>query len=126
MKKTLIAAAAVMAAMATPALSADLGVSFQWGPTKKCFDSKSPPFNITGVPKETKTLTFRMVDRNAMGFEHGGGKVAFNGKAAIPYGAFRYKGPCPPSGSHNYSWTVKALDAGGKTLAEGKAAKMFP
>lgn len=109
-----------------PAFAAGMSVSFDWGPTKKCFDPKSPPFSITGVPTGTRTLTFRMVDRNAPDFDHGGGEVAFGGQRAIPYGAFRYRGPCPPQGSHTYAWTVKALDAGGKVLATGTAQRKFP
>ncbi|WP_420960081.1 phospholipid-binding protein [Brucella sp. IR073] len=106
--------------------AADMSVSFEWGPTKKCFDPKSPPFKLASVPAETKTLEFRMVDMNALAYNHGGGKLPYNGQAAVPYGAFRYQGPCPPSGSHTYSWTVKALDAKGKVLATAKARKMFP
>lgn len=113
-------------AIATPAAATELGVAFEWRPTKKYFDSKSPPFTITKVPPETRTLTFRMVDRNAPSYNHGGGKVAYRGESQISYGAFRYKGPCPPSGSHTYSWTIKALDAKGKTVAEGKSSKKFP
>lgn len=122
-----VAAAALAGAIATaPALAAGMTVSFDWGPTKKCFDPKSPPFRVSGVPAGTKTLTFTMVDRDAVDFHHGGGKVAYAGQNQIPYGAFRYKGPCPPQGSHTYAWTVKALDAGGKILATENVEKRFP
>lgn len=109
-----------------PAFAAGMSVTFDWGATKKCFDPKSPPFRLSGVPAGTKTLTFRMVDRNAPDFNHGGGEVAYSGQSAIPYGAFHYQGPCPPQGSHTYSWTVKALDGSGKVLATGNATKKFP
>jgi len=108
----------------TGAAQAGMGVSFDWGPTKKCFDPKSPPMRLSGVPDGTRTLDIRMVDRNAV-FNHGGGKVAYTGQKSLPYGAFRYKGPCPPS-PHIYRFTVKALDAGGKTLATATAEKRFP
>jgi len=107
------------------AAQADMGVNFQWGPTKKCFDAKSPPMQLTGVPEGTAKLDIRMVDRNAVGFNHGGGKIAYSGNS-LPYGAFKYRGPCPPSGSHTYQFTVKALDGKGKTIATAKASKKFP
>jgi phosphatidylethanolamine-binding protein (PEBP) family uncharacterized protein len=109
----------------TPAL-ADMSASFDWGPTKKCFDTRSPPFTVTGVPAGTAKLDFRMQDRDATSYPHGGGKVAYTGKNAIPYGAFRYNGPCPPApATHNYRFTVKALDAKGKTLATTQVEKSF-
>src|ERR1700730_8366908 len=37
------------------------------------------------------------------------------------------RGPCPPEHQRlNYRWTVKALDAGGKTLATTSATSPFP
>lgn len=102
-----------------------MGISFEWGPTKKCFDAKSPPIKLSDVPQGTTQLDVKMVDTNAMSFNHGGGKVAYKGQAALPYGAVKYKGPCPPSGTHYYSITVKALDASGKTLATAKDKKPF-
>jgi phosphatidylethanolamine-binding protein (PEBP) family uncharacterized protein len=123
MRKLVLAAA--LTACATGAVAADMGVAFEWGPTKKCFDSKSPPISVSGVPAGTKTLEIKMIDKNATGFNHGGGKVAYSGKAQLPYGAFRYKGPCPPEGTHFYKITVNALDASGKKLASGSATKPF-
>ncbi|APX69025.1 MULTISPECIES: phospholipid-binding protein [unclassified Brucella] len=117
--------AATLSFCATGAMAADLNVSFNWGPTKKCFDPKSPPISVTNVPAGTKTLEIRMIDRNAS-FNHGGGKVAYTGKSQLPYGAFRYKGPCPPDGVHHYKITVNALDADGKKLASGSATQPFP
>jgi phosphatidylethanolamine-binding protein (PEBP) family uncharacterized protein len=105
---------------------ADMSVSFDWGPTAKCFDKKSPPISLSGVPAGTTKLDIQMTDRNKMDFRHGGGKVAYDGKSALPYGAFRYTGPCPPPPQkHKYRFTVKALDAKGKILATAQAEKMF-
>lgn len=101
------------------------GMSFSWGPTKKCFDSKSPPITLAAVPKETVKVRFRMVDLDAPGYPHGGGTVAYSGKDQIAYGAFRYKGPCPPS-PHTYTITAEALDAKGKVIAKASARKRFP
>lgn len=98
---------------------------FEWGPTEDCFDPNSPPFEISGIPQGTASLSFRMVDLQVPDYPHGGGSVAYAGTGSIPYGAFKYKGPCPPS-PHTYEFTVKALDASGKVLATAKARKRFP
>ena len=109
-----------------PAIPASaMSLSFSWGPTKKCFDSKSPPMRVKGVPKGTKKLRFRMVDLNAPNYPHGGGTVRWRGKSSIPYGAFRYKGPCPPN-PHTYRFTVEALDGKNKVLAKARAKRRFP
>ncbi len=93
MRTKLILAAALILA---PACAQAMSVSFTWGPTKKCFDSKSPPMTVRGVPKGTKSLDIRMKDLNAPNYPHGGGRVTYKGKKRLPYGAFRYRGPCPP------------------------------
>lgn len=111
-------------AIASPA-AAGMSASFDWGPTKKCFDTSSPPFKVTGVPQGTAKLSFKMTDLDAPGYNHGGGKVDFSGQSAIPYGAFRYKGPCPPT-RHKYRFTIKALDAKGKELGKATATRSFP
>jgi phosphatidylethanolamine-binding protein (PEBP) family uncharacterized protein len=102
-----------------------MSVSFEWGPTKKCFDPKSPPIALSGVPEGTKNLAIKMTDLNAVDYNHGGGTVAYSGQKSLPYGAFRYQGPCPPS-RHTYQFTVKALDGSGKVLATAKARRPFP
>lgn len=107
-----------------PSSASAMGLSFSWGPTKKCFDSKSPPMKVSGVPKGTVKLKFRMVDLNAPGYNHGGGTVKYKGSGKLGYGAFRYKGPCPPA-PHVYKFTVKAVNAKGKTLAKASAKKRF-
>lgn len=99
-------------------------MSFEWGPTGKCFDSKSPPIKLSGVPKGTAKLRFRMRDLDAPNYHHGGGTVAYSGANSLPYGAFRYKGPCPPS-PHVYRFSVDALDAKGKKLGSATAKKRF-
>ena len=120
----LLLACSIIAGLTTVA-HADMRVSFEWGPTKKCFDVNSPPFKLSGVPSGTASLDFQMTDRNAPTFHHGGGRVAYKGQASVPYGAFKYKGPCPPSGVHTYAFTVKALDGRGKTLATAEASQDF-
>lgn len=104
---------------------ARMGLSFEWGPTQKCFDPKSPPMSLSGVPKDTESLDIRMVDLDATGYPHGGGKVAYQGQKSLAYGAFTYKGPCPPK-PHRYQFTAKAIDASGKVLATATARSKFP
>lgn len=120
----IILACAISLVMAGSAM-ADMKASFEWGPTGKCFDSKSPPFKVSGVPAGTTKLSFFMRDLDAPDFRHGGGKVDYSGQADLPYGAFRYKGPCPPQ-KHRYRFEIKALDAKGKELGKAVAAKSFP
>lgn len=117
-------------ALAMPSLlvaqTSPFSVDFTWQGTASCFDPKSPPFTLAGVPAGTQRLTFVMKDLDAPGFTHGGGAVAFTGQTQVDRGAFAYKGPCPPSGQHTYQWTVVAQDAAGKTLATATVAKKFP
>lgn len=122
MKLVIAAAAAILAS--SPAM-AEMKASFEWGETTKCFDKNSPPFKVSGVPDGTAKLSFLMTDLDAPDYRHGGGKVNYTGQSAIPYGAFRYKGPCPPS-KHKYRFTIKALDAKGKEIAKTTATKSFP
>jgi phosphatidylethanolamine-binding protein (PEBP) family uncharacterized protein len=104
---------------------AAMGASVEWGPTKGCFDTKSPPIKLSGVPEGTVKLDIRMMDQDAPDFVHGGSKVDYSGQADLPYGAFKYKGPCPPT-VHQYRFTIKALDAKGKTIGTATAKKRFP
>ena len=113
---------------AAPALAQPMGfsVDFTWQGTGPCFDPKSPAFTLSNVPPGTTMLSFQMQDLNAPSFPHGGGMVPYRGESRVPRGAFAYKGPCPPSGQHSYQWTIKAVDAAGKTLAVAQTMKRFP
>ncbi len=128
MLKPLCAALAVLALIGGPMTHAQTGfaVDFTWEGTAPCFDPKSPPFTLSGVPAGTKALRFAMKDLDAPNFPHGGGTVPYRGQSRIERGAFAYKGPCPPSGQHRYQWMVEAQDGGGKTLATATAMKKFP
>ena len=122
-----IVALAVVAALSPASAQApSFGVDFSWEGTAACFDPKSPPFTLSGVPTGTKRLKFAMKDLDAPSFPHGGGTIAYTGQPQVSRGAFSYKGPCPPSGQHTYQWTVEAQDAAGKTLATATVAKKFP
>lgn len=116
---------------AGPVAAADFSISFDWGGLKKCTSGNpntvpSPRFGIKGAPSGTAAIQFRMVDLNVPGYPHGGGKAKFVGGSSVPAGAFKYKSPCPPNGSHTYQWTATALDAAGKKLATAKAQRKYP
>lgn len=103
-----------------------LNVDFSWEGTSAC-GSRSPAFTVANVPPGTDVLSFRMVDLDVPGFSHGGGQVAYKGSPEIRAGEFSYTGPCPPSGSHRYEWTVRAIDEpSGAVLGEGAVMKRFP
>ena len=83
----------------------EFGLEFEWGNLKKCNTGNpnkvdNPIFTLTDVPEGTKILQFKMVDKNAPGYYHGGGKVEYSGQNTIEPGAFKYKSPCPPGGVH--------------------------
>jgi hypothetical protein len=103
-----------------------MSLSFSWSGVARC--SSSPPaFTLSAVPAGTSRLSFNMVDLNLPSYPHGGGTIPYQSGSQIAAGSFSYKGPCPPERQrHNYRWTVKALDAEGKTLATASAASQFP
>ncbi len=85
----------------------------------------SPPLEIEGVPIETKTLALIMDDPDAVGgiFDHwivwnipvSITKIAENqtpsGVEGLNSGRRSgYYPPCPPSGSHKYTFKIYALD----------------
>jgi phosphatidylethanolamine-binding protein (PEBP) family uncharacterized protein len=125
MRKLVLTTCALIAVVGLPAAASAMGLSFVWGPTKKCFDPKSPPMTVSSVPAGTKKLRINMMDLDAPNYPHGGGKVDYTGSGKLPYGAFRYRGPCPPS-PHIYRMTVEALDGSGKVLAKATAKRRFP
>jgi phosphatidylethanolamine-binding protein (PEBP) family uncharacterized protein len=101
-----------------------MNVAFNW-----C--SGSPAFTVGNIPATAKTLSFRMIDQQAQSYNHGGGTVPATGKPtqSIPCGALTgsYNGPSPPPPQvHDYQWTVTALDAGGQSVAIGRATRKFP
>jgi phosphatidylethanolamine-binding protein (PEBP) family uncharacterized protein len=103
-----------------------MSLSFSWTGVARC-SSNPPAFTLSDVPPGTSRLAFNMIDLNLPSYPHGGGTIPYQGGSQIAAGSFFYKGPCPPEHQrHNYRWTVKALDAGGKTLATASAASSFP
>ncbi len=111
---------------------ADFSFSFEWGDIKKCTTGypkkvQNPIFNLTNVPDGTIELRFKMKDKDVPGYNHGGGKIKnYNGESTIQPGAFKYKSPCPPDGSHTYEWTITAIGDKKKKLGKAKASKIYP
>ncbi len=123
---TIVTVVAVAGSSSAAAQAPTFSVDFTWQGTASCFDPKSPPFALSGVPAGTKRLRFAMKDLDAPSFPHGGGTVAFSGQSDVGRGAFSYRGPCPPSGQHTYQWTIEAQDEAGRTLASATIARKFP
>jgi phosphatidylethanolamine-binding protein (PEBP) family uncharacterized protein len=124
--RMLVLGATVLASVIAGTSANALTVAVDWTGTAKCFDTQSPVFKLKGVPKSAKQLRFAMMDLNAPNYPHGGGTVSYSGQAQLSKGAFRYTGPCPPDGVHQYHWTVEALDASGQTIDSGKVTAPFP
>ncbi len=109
----------------------EFGLEFEWGNLKSCTSGnpnnvQNPIFTLTDVPEGTKILQFKMVDKNAPGYYHGGGKVEYSGQNTIEPGAFKYKSPCPPGGVHTYVWTVTAKNEKKKKIGKAKAQRKYP
>jgi phosphatidylethanolamine-binding protein (PEBP) family uncharacterized protein len=118
--------ATVIAADFTPDAVAAMTLGFSWAGVSRCTTSP-PAFVLTDVPAGTRRLAFNMVDLDLRSFRHGGGTMPYRGDNEVAAGSFSYRGPCPPPGQqHNYRWTVRALDVGGRTLATASATELFP
>jgi Raf kinase inhibitor-like YbhB/YbcL family protein len=85
----------------------------------------SPPLQITGVPSEAKSLVLIADDPDAPGglFTHwliwnippqtnsiSEGSAPKGVHGTNDFGKPDYKGPCPPPGTHRYSFKIYALD----------------
>jgi Raf kinase inhibitor-like YbhB/YbcL family protein len=91
-------------------------------------DDVSPPLAWSGVPAGTKALLLTVTDPDARGFVHWVawdlapdlGGLAEGASGALPdgapegrndFGRTGWGGPCPPSGTHRYVFTLTALAA---------------
>lgn len=116
---------------ASPAV-AEFKISFDWTGLKSCTSGrpnvvKNPAFKVSGVPAGTTVIQFKMKDLDVPSYNHGGGWVKMSADGTAPVGAFKYKSPCPPSGSHTYQWTAVAkTKKSGKVLAKAAAALKYP
>ena len=99
--------------------AAKLGVNYEWTSATRC-SGESPEIRLTGIPEGTKKLRVDVVD-TTVSYDHGGGTVSYDGVNVIPAGKLSsFRGPCPPSGVHQYSMTVDAIDASGVIIARGE------
>jgi len=95
--------------------------------------STPPPIDVSGIPHNARTLAITVVDIDAPAgpFTHWvawnippnstsldtGNANAFS-EGMTSAGTVGYRGPCPPSGTHRYYFTVYALDTA-LDLAQG-------
>lgn len=124
--------ATVVIAFAASGNALALEFTFDWSSLKLCTSGqpnivKNPIFTLTDVPAGTKFIRFRLKDKNAPSYNHGGGLVVYTGQDTIAPGAFTYKSPCPPSGKHTYEWkaTAQSKKSGGR-LGTAKSAQKYP
>jgi len=123
--------AVIVMSTSSPASAANFELAFDWGDIPLCTSGDpnivpNPEFRLAGVPGGTATIRFQMVDLDVPSYPHGGGEAPWTGEATIAPGAFEYRSPCPPAGSHTYEWTATALDADGNELATARAARVYP
>ncbi len=112
----------------------DFTLAFEWGDIPLCTSGRpntvpNPMFTLTNVPAGTKFLSFSMTDLNKPSYNHGGGTIDYSGESVIAPGAFTYSSPCPPSGPHEYEWTVSAKESDGffsGSIASASATKSYP
>jgi hypothetical protein len=106
-------------------------LSFEWGDTGACRETKIPAFMLENVPANTKVLHFKMIDIDFPNANHGAGvKIQYTGQKDIPAGAaapdeYYYRGPCP-RGQNTYRWTVTAIGDSDNALGRASAEKKFP
>jgi phosphatidylethanolamine-binding protein (PEBP) family uncharacterized protein len=132
--KVLRALAVVVASVSGTAAAAEFSFSFNWGGIPSCTTGRpntvpNPVFDLKDVPAGTTWIYFKLVDKDVPSYKHGGGWVAYTGQSQIAPGAFTYKSPCPPGGSHTYEWTATAKakkSSFGKAIAKAKAARDYP
>ncbi len=125
-----IVAACITLVGSLPAQSFEL--TFDWGDLKLCTSGSpnkvtNPTFTLSDVPPGTRYIKFKLVDNDARGYRHGGGTVTYTGDDTILPGAFTYKSPCPPNGTHTYVWHATAQHtASGGRIDVATAAKDYP
>jgi phosphatidylethanolamine-binding protein (PEBP) family uncharacterized protein len=117
-----------------PAAADEFTLSFEWGDIPLCTSGRpnivpNPRFVLTNIPQGTKYIQFKMTDLDVPSYNHGGGTVEYKGGTIIESGAFKYKSPCPPSGSHRYRWTATAKEKTGffsGSLGKAQMDRKYP
>ncbi len=116
------------------AYASDFSFNFDWSDLEICTSGnpntvKNPIFKLQNVPIGTKFIYFKLTDKNAPSYNHGGGWVEYKGENEISPGSFTYQSPCPPDGKHKYVWTASAKEKKGtfaRTIARAKASQYYP
>ena len=124
----------VLIFLVSPVMADEFSISFEWGDIPLCTTGnpnrvQNPWFVLSNIPEGTKFITFKLKDLDAPNYDHGGGTIKYSGNNNIEPGAFKYKSPCPPSGSHRYQWSAKAKEKKGmfsRAIGTAKAMKKYP
>jgi len=130
MRKLVLFAALAAAACATsqqqaPRDAPELGVEFTWAGVPRCSDV-SPRIVVRDAPPGTRRFRVELVDIDSVMSRHGGGEVDAPADGVIPAGALKsYRGPCPSQNAIDYELRVRALDAAGRVIAEGKERRSY-
>ena len=127
-------AGTTLALSVSTAQAEDFSIAFEWGDLELCTTGNpntvsNPTFQLSGVPDGTKWIYFKMVDKDVPNYNHGGGWVKYEGQSEVAPGAFTYKSPCPPNGSHTYEWRAEAKKQKASysgAIGKAKAAKLYP
>jgi hypothetical protein len=130
----LIAVAVVTTVVSSVAHAEDFSIEFDWGDIPLCTNGNpnrvpNPRFTLKSVPVGIKFIEFKLTDEDVPSYNHGGGTIPYDGKNVIEPGAFTYKSPCPPSGSHTYRWTAFAKESDGLfsgSIAKAQAKTKYP
>ena len=114
-----------------PIPNGEFTFSFDWGNIPLCTSGNpntvdNPSFVLSNVPANTSFIEFTMTDLDVPTYDHGGGSVQYTGQNVIERGAFTYRSPCPPNGSHRYEWTATAKNINGATTGEARASRIYP
>jgi hypothetical protein len=100
-----------------PKNAAKMKVTFSWHGIQAC-THHSPPIQVSGIPKGTRTLEVKLTNINVPAWNQGGGSVANDGSGIIPAGALKI--------GYKYEFSVMALDDHGVIIGFGKARQAFP
>jgi hypothetical protein len=120
----------LMGGFSLPVVADGFSFTFEWGNIPSCSDGSpndvtNPIFTLSNVPTGAKTIDFELIDLD-VDYDHEGGTATLSGSNIIQPGAFEYKSPCPPDGSHVYEWTATVKNANGDKIGKATSEKEYP